>query len=170
MFGKAVMLALALSLSAFAQGRGGGGRGSGMGEMGSGEYTPRVQPKTKLQLFAEKLKLSSEQIDQVNTIFVATSQEMTPVRAQVDKSRSELAEAILEGKSQEDLNKMLEAHAGLEAQMDAMEAQAFAKVLALLKPNQQAKASQAFELMAGAFDRAPNQGGGRGGSGRRGGR
>ena len=46
-----------------------------------------------------------------------------------------------------------------------LEAEAVAKVFAILKPNQQAKAGQAFELMAGAFDRAdgPGQGGGRGG-------
>ena len=35
--------------------------------------------------------------------------------------------------------------------MTSIEAEAFGKLYALLKPNQQAKAPQAFELMAGMF-------------------
>jgi hypothetical protein len=42
--------------------------------------------------------------------------------------------------------------------MTGIEAEAFGKVYALLKPNQQSKAPQAFELMAGMF-----AGGGMGG-------
>jgi len=157
MAGRGVFIFMVLAAAAFAQ-RGGRG-GSGMSD--AGNYNPApAQPKTKLDLFAAKLKLSSEQVEQVNAILVATTQQMAPVRAQIDKSRGEIASAMLTGKSPEDLNHLLEAHTALEAQMDAVEADTFAKVLALLKPNQQAKAAQAFEFLAGAFDRGPGHGGG----------
>ena len=39
--------------------------------------------------------------------------------------------------------------------MTNIEAEAFGKIYALLKPNQQSKAPQAFELMAGMFAGAP---------------
>jgi hypothetical protein len=54
--------------------------------------------------------------------------------------------------------------------MTGIEAEAFGKLYALLKPNQQAKAPQAFELMAGMFAGGGMPGGGRGGEGRREGR
>ena len=54
--------------------------------------------------------------------------------------------------------------------MTGIEAEAFGKLYALLKPNQQSKALQAFELMAGLFAGTGMPGGGagrgRGGEGR----
>jgi hypothetical protein len=43
--------------------------------------------------------------------------------------------------------------------MARIEATTFAKVYGLLKPNQQAKAPQAFAEMAGFFQSTPNAGG-----------
>jgi hypothetical protein len=50
--------------------------------------------------------------------------------------------------------------------MTSIEAEAFGKLYALLKPNQQAKAPQAFELMAGLFAGGGMQGGAGRGRGR----
>ena len=84
------------------------------------------------------------------------------MRAELDKQRAQIAGAMIDGKTGDDLNKALADYAAAAAQMTKVEAEAFAKIYALLKPNQQAKADQAFELMAGMF--AGGQGG-RGGRG-----
>jgi hypothetical protein len=65
--------------------------------------------------------------------------------------------------SEDDIKKMMGEYATVCATMTGMEADAFGKIYALLKPNQQSKAPQAFELMAGMF-----AGGGMGGVGGRG--
>jgi hypothetical protein len=45
-------------------------------------------------------------------------------------------------------------YSALAAQMDGVEAEAFGKIYAMLKPNQQSKAEVGFELMAGMFESA----------------
>jgi 2-hydroxychromene-2-carboxylate isomerase len=79
-----------------------------------------------------------------------------------------IAKAMLGGASADDLKKSMDAYTSVAAQVTGLETKAFAKVCATLKPNQQAKAASAFELMAGLFIApAGGAGGGRGG-GRRG--
>jgi Spy/CpxP family protein refolding chaperone len=161
-------LAAALSVSfapaSFAQ-RGGGGMGNeggmggeGAGGMGSG--MPRVQRQSKLDMVADKLKLNKEQKDQVQTIFLAAMEESRPLGEQIIKGREVIAGAMINGKSADEIKKMLDQYAGLESQMTGIETKAFVKVYALLKPNQQSKAPAAFEMMAGMF--APQVGGARG--------
>jgi Spy/CpxP family protein refolding chaperone len=170
--------ALASSLAAtaaFGQ-RGGGGMGgeSGMGETGAGRSAgeggmgntsmstgmPRVQRQSKLDMIAEKLKLNKEQKDQVQTIFLAAMEESRPLGEQIMKGREAIAGAMIEGKSEGEIGKMLDQYAGLAAQMTGIETKAFAKLYAVLKPNQQPKAPAAFEIMAGMF--GAQTGGGRG--------
>jgi hypothetical protein len=57
--------------------------------------------------------------------------------------------------------------AALRAKIVAVEAKSFGKLYATLKPKEQAKAAQVFEVMAGMFDASGI--GGRGGRGPRGG-
>ncbi len=170
MFGRVLLAALLASTLASAQrGGGGGGRSRGGGDDMSGMGAMRPQRQTRAQQFADKLKLNNEQREQVDTIFRGVLEKAASVRSQVDKSRADIAGALIDGKSADEVKKMMEAHAALEAQMDLIETDAFAKICAILKPNQQAKAGQAFELMAGLFDRSIGGGGG-GGRGPRGGR
>ena len=61
--------------------------------------------------------------------------------------------------SEDDLKKLMGEYTTVSATMTGIEAEAFGKIYAMLKPNQQAKAPQAFELMAGMFAGGP--GGGR---------
>jgi Spy/CpxP family protein refolding chaperone len=168
--------ALATTMLAFAQ-RGGGGMGGGMGgEGGAGESGAgvgggggmgssgmgggmRVQRQSKLDAIAEKLKLNKEQKDQVQTIFLAALEESRPIGEQIMKGRETIAAAMITGKSEDDIRKMLDQFAGLAAQMTGIETKAFAKVYAVLKPNQQPKAPAAFEIMAGIF--GAQTGGGR---------
>ena len=160
--------AMAVTL-AFAQ-RGGGGMGgeggmgeSGAGRMGSGgmgSEMPRMQRQSKLDMIAEKLKLNKEQKGQVLTIFLAALEESRPLGEQIMKGREAIAGAMITGKSEDDIRKMMGLYAGLAAEMTGIETKAFAKVYALLKPNQQPKAPAAFEIMAGMF--GAQTGGGRG--------
>jgi len=154
-------------------GSGGMGRGnttgSGMGEgMGGGGGMPRRQ--SKFELFADKLKLKSDQKEEVQTIFSAAMEKAAPVRDQLGKGRQVIAQAMLAKASEDDIKKLLGQYATVSAQMTGIEAEAFGKVYALLKPNQQAKAAQAFEMMSGMFAGGMGGGGGMGrGRGNRGG-
>jgi hypothetical protein len=71
-----------------------------------------------------------------------------------------MGNAIIQKKSDEEMKPLLEAFTKVCAQMTAMEAEAFGKIYAGLKPNQQKNAAQAFELMAGMF--MPQMAGGAG--------
>jgi len=61
---------------------------------------------------------------------------------------------------------LMDAYTGVCAQMTVIEADAFGKVYATLKPNQQKNAAQAFELMGGLLMPVPAGGRGMGRQGR----
>ena len=144
-------------------GGGGGSRGGMSGDrMGEGMGGSMPRRMSKLELFAEKLKLKSDQKAQVEQIFSAAAEKAAPVRDQLNKGRQVIASAMLSKASDDDIKKLFIEYTGVESQMLGIEAEAFGKVYALLKPNQQGKAAQAFELMAGMF----SGGGGGGGRGR----
>ena len=142
----------------------GGSRGGGEMEGMSGGGMRMPQRQTRFEQFVDRLKLSKEQLEEAQKAFLAAAEAMGPMRQQLNQARVNIAGAIIEGKSADDIKKLQDAYAGVCAQMTAEQAKAFAKVYAALKPNQQAKAPQAFELIAGLYDH-PAAGGG---SGRRG--
>ncbi|HJZ97628.1 MAG TPA: hypothetical protein VKE70_14060 [Candidatus Solibacter sp.] len=153
-------------------GGGMGGRGgSGMGEgMGGGGAMPRPQRQSKPEMLAEKLKLKNDQKSEAEKILSAAMERATPVRNAINQQRQLLVNAILSKAGDDQIKKALADYTAMSAQMTGIEADAFAKLYAILKPNQQAKAAQAFEIMAGMF--TPNMGGGGGrnfGRGNRGG-
>jgi hypothetical protein len=175
MLARTVLAAILATTMALAQRGGGMGGEGGAGESGAGvggggrmgssgmeSGTPRVQRQSKLDTIAEKLKLNKEQKDQVQTIFLAALEESRPLGEQIMKSREAIAGAMITGKSEDDIKKMLDEYAGLSAQMTGIETKAFAKVYALLKPNQQKNAPVAFEIMAGMFGARAGGGTGRG--------
>jgi hypothetical protein len=143
-------------------GESGAGAGGRMGNSGMVSEMPRVQRQSKLDAIAEKLKLNKEQKDQVQTIFLAALEESRSLGEQIMKGREAIAGAMITGKSEDDIRKMLDEYAGLQAQMTGIETKAFAKVYALLKPNQQQKAPAAFEIMAGMFGAQTGRSRGRG--------
>ncbi len=163
MLGRLALAAVLAATLASAQ-RGGGGRGGGMGgdDMGGFGGGMRPQRRSKMQQFSDKLKLNKEQIEQVNTVLHDALEKAGPLSAQLENSRAQIAGAMIDGKSQDDITKLMDAHTALESQMDTIEADAFGKIFAMLKPNQQSKAGEAFELMTGVFDRVAAQQGGAG--------
>ena len=138
----------------------GRGAGGGTGGMGGGGM-PRVVRPSKLEMFADKLKLTKDQKEELLKILSAGREEAMPLRQPIEQERVNITESILNGKA-DVLKKSLDNYAVLMAQMASVEAKAFAKVLSTLKPNQASKSAQAFELLGGTFD-PPSRGMGRGG-------
>jgi len=182
MFLKAIFTGLAVATLALAQP--GGGSGGGMGSIGgAGKETGgtpagggggmRVAPKSKGELVAERLKLNKEQTSEVETILNSTLKESGPFVQELSKARAAYATALINGTSEADLAPIAKAVADAQFAMTGVEVRAFQQIVALLKPNQLAKAPEAFDVMAGIF--LPQGGGmgrgmGRGGRGAGGGR
>lgn len=130
-----------------AQGGGGGGQSTALSE------------------FAAKLKLDEKvQIPAVETIFTEAARAALPVSQAIGKARQQILDAELSGKA-DDLAAANAAYATAAAKMTTIETEAYGRVFAILKPNQQTKTKDAFPLMAGLFmtqGRAPrgNRGGG----------
>jgi Spy/CpxP family protein refolding chaperone len=166
MFVRLLLGAMLATALASAQGMGGGGggkggKGGGMNSMGGG--MPSQRP-TKLQEFADKLKLTKEQRDDLLGMVRAAVEQSAPLRDQLNQGRVAIAGAMIEGKSADDLKKLTDDYTSLAAQMTTIEAATFGKIYGTLKPNQQAKAGQAFELLVAVLDRPG--GGSTGGRGR----
>jgi hypothetical protein len=174
-FAKVFLTGIAVVALAVAQGQGpgggqmgagGGGRGGGMSDpgMSGGGVRASYRKETQADQMANRLKLTYDQKLEVNSIFEATTRDAAPIIQQVLKCRTDLANALLNGKSEADIAPFNDALRDAEFQMTGVEVKAFQKVVALLKPNQTSKAPEAFELMTDMF---VQQGRGRGGSGGR---
>jgi hypothetical protein len=132
-----------------------GGAG-GMGGMGgdaamSGTMSP-VRRQSKQDILFDKLKLNKGQKEEATKILSAAMEKAAPTRDVLAKGRVIIANTITGKASEDELKKLLGEYATVSATMTAIEAEAFGKLYALLKPNQQAKAPQAFEVLAGIFD------------------
>jgi hypothetical protein len=167
MLQKLIVAGLLVAAVGFAQeGMGGGGmgggrqRGGGMEGMSEGGMV-RTQRQSRTDQIAEKLKLNKEQKEQMLAIFSAAREKATPISAQLFKQRAEIATAMINGTTGDDLQKLLADYSATAAQLTGVEAEAFGKIYATLKPNQQKNAGPAFELIAGVFSVT-----GRGGQGR----
>ena len=140
-------LAMASTLS-LAQSRGGGGGGGDMGGMGGegmgGGGGMRMQRPSKFDQIADKLKLNKEQKEQAQSIMDAAREEAAPLREELPKARLNIADALVNAKGDEELKKAQDAYSAVVAKMTGIEAKAFGKIYALLKPNQQSRAGQAW--------------------------
>jgi Spy/CpxP family protein refolding chaperone len=162
MFVRLLLTAALLSTLALAQGGGGmkGGGGGGTNDMGMGGGGMRTQRPSKFDQIADKLKLSKEQREQAQTIVDAAREEAAELRESLVKARLGIADALVNAKGDDEVKKAQDAYATEVAKMTGLEAKAFGKIYALLKPNQQSKASQAWDLMADMFS-SSGRGGGR---------
>jgi len=166
MFGKLLLtgiISLGCALAQMDAGPGaGGGRNSvgnmGGGDMGGGPGGGMPRRANKVEQIADKLKLNKEQKEDFAKILSAARERAMTVRTEMDKARADLAGAYIDG-NPDNIAKLTANYATVAAKMTAVEAEAFGKIYAELKPNQQGKAEQAFEMMAGIFT-APAAGGG----------
>ncbi len=164
---------LAAGFASAQGGRGGGGGGGGEEGMGGGGGMgggmPQMRRQSRQDMLFDKLKLNKEQKEQATQILSAAMEKAAPTRDLLTKGRVVIANAITGKASEDEVKKMLGEYAAVSTTMTGIEADVFAKLYALLKPNQQAKAPQAFELLAGMFAGGGMQGGGRGRGGQGGG-
>lgn len=145
-----------------APGGGGGGGGAGQSGLPSDINAPRTIP----QQFASKLKLDNAQKPVVDQILTAAANQAAPSAARMLQARQRLLNAVV-NKNEDEIKATQEAYASAAADVARIEGAAFAKVYAMLKPNQQKEAPQAFALLAGLFSNPPAGGGAeRGGRGR----
>ena len=145
---------------------GGGGRGSMEGPEGSGRpMGMRAQKETKADQMLNRLKLSKDQKSEFATILESTAKDAAPVIQQLMQSKNARASAMVNGKSDAELDSLAKAMSGAQFQMTGVEVMAFKRIVGLLKPNQAAKSPEVFELMADIF--LPPAGAGGGGGGRR---
>ncbi len=131
-----------------AQGKKGGG-GGGMGGMDM----PRMPRQSRLDMIADKLKLSKEQKEEAGKIFDSAQEKATPLNEQIRNGRGRVTEMLLSGKnSGPDWDNLMKAFTAVLAQEEAIETGAFQKVYASLDDKQKAKAAPVFEdLIAGMF-------------------
>ena len=148
---------------ASAQGKkGGGGSNSSMGDMGM-----RSQRQSRIDMIADKLKLTKDQKDDISKIFDNAQEKAAPLNEQVRNGRSKVTELLIAGKnSGEDWDNLMKAFTAVLAQQEALEVDAYQRMYAALDEKQKTKAAPVFEeLMAGMFagrdwKRAPGGGGG----------
>jgi len=180
MFRRLLLSTVLLSTVALAQGgmggMGGGGQGGmgggmggerggrgegGMGEMGGG--MPRGQRQSRFDQIADKLKLNKDQREKAQTILDAGREAAGSLRESMLKARLGIADAMLNAKGDDEVKKAQDAYSAEVAKLTTVEAKTFGSIYALLKPNQQAKAAQAWDLMADIFSSsARGRGQGRG--------
>jgi hypothetical protein len=138
----ATLVAVAASPTLALAQRGGGGGQSG---------APPMSMATPFEQFTEKLRLDSKtQIPQVQAIMTESAKGAAPIATSMLKIREQLINLEL-GNNAAGKPPALASYTAAAAKMAAAEAAAFAQVFASLKPNQQERAADAFDRMAGFF-------------------
>jgi hypothetical protein len=162
----AAVLAAGLALAQ----RGGGGlsrdEGGIANAIGNGGGKAQVRPLTREDTLFDKLKLDKEQREEAAKILSTAREKAAPTRDLLTKGRIAVANAITGKASDGELKALLDQYTAVNATVTGIEAEAFGKLYALLKPNQQSKAPQTFELMTGMFAEGGPGGGTGDGSGR----
>ncbi len=106
---------------------------------------------TPFEDFTGKLKLDSKtQLPQVQAIMTEGAKGAAPIVADLLKQREQLINLEL-ANNPTGKPPVLAAYVATATKMAQAEAEAFAKVYALLKPNQLERATEAFDRMAGFF-------------------
>src|ERR1035438_6194390 len=144
MLSRILLAGLVASTLAFAQ-RGGGGRGGSNMSGGVGE--------TRMDRLTSALKLSKDQRKEIKAAMDDAQKQATPIYQQLPKSHLAIAQAIADGKSQEEIDKAVHHQAELETQIASIELRAFAKTVVLLEPDQkQVGIPLIFALVRGVFN------------------
>jgi hypothetical protein len=142
---------------------------SGMGNEDTGAPRLALDEPLPGEKLIDKLKLDGKtQAPEVRLLLMDASRDAAPVGQKMLELRQRLINLELQKKPDE-IAPAVEAYAAAAAEMAAIEARTFAKIYALLKPNQQPNAPQAFAIMSGMFQPPPPRGGGGRGAQRGGG-
>lgn len=121
------------------------------GGANAGAPSPPQRAPTTFDRFAGRLKLDKKtQLPAVQQAFAEAQKDSAPVGQQMLQIRQQLVTAALANKPEE-TKAGLEAYTAAAATMAGIEARAFAKVYAMLEPDQRSRTPEAFALMAGMF-------------------
>jgi Spy/CpxP family protein refolding chaperone len=104
-----------------------------------------------LDRFADALRLTKPQKSMMKDVFDAAQKEAEPVRNQIQKSRGDIATAIISKKSQQEVDPLLAQYGTLMAQMAGIELRALGQVVDALTPDQQKRVGPVFAQMSGIF-------------------
>ncbi len=131
---------------------GGGGRGSRGGDMSDigGGGMPRAMP-TPMERLTTMFTLTKDQKKQVKSIMDDAQKEAVPVKEQITKGRTAIAEAVAAGKSGDEITAAINQTAAAQTQMTQIELGAFLKIYQALDKDQQAKAGMLPAMMNGIF-------------------
>lgn len=132
-----------------------GGGGMGRGRGGGGDSMDRGpmmgRPSNRLDVMSEMLKLDKDQKKQVKSIMDDGQKEAAPLKEEMLKTRTAIADAVAAGRKGDDLKPSLDAYAAAEVKMHQIELGAFARIYQLLEKDQQSKAGPIFGMMSGVF-------------------
>ena len=135
---------------------------SGMGNEDTGAPKLSLSEPLPGEKMIDRLKLDDKtQAPEVRLLLMDASREATSSGQKMLELRQTLVNLALQDKADE-MKAATEAYAAAATEMAGIEARAFTKIYALLKPNQQSNAPQAFAIMAGIFQPSSSRGGGRG--------
>jgi hypothetical protein len=146
MFFRLLLAGILATSLASAQRGGGGGRGGS-----SGPIMPMGSTPDKLGILTDTFKLTKDQKKLVKTVLDEGQKEAAPLRDEAAKSRQAIGEAVSAGKSQDEIDKLVKSHAGIETQMAGIEMKAFARIFKELDKEQQPRAQILFQMMNGIF-------------------
>jgi Spy/CpxP family protein refolding chaperone len=145
MFFRLLLAGILATTMASAQ-RGGGGKNAA-----SGPIIPMNSQPDKLTTISDNLKLDKDQKKLVKTILDEGQKEAAPLRDEAVKSRQAIGEAVVTGKSQDQIDQLVKSHAAIESQMAGIEMKTFVKIYQGLDKDQQPRAQVLFQMMNGIF-------------------
>ncbi len=132
---------------------------SGMGNEDTGAPRLNLQQPSPTEQLIDRLKLDGKtQAPEVRLLLMDANREAASSGQKMLELRQRLVNLALQNKPDE-MAPVVEAYAAAAADMAAIEARTFTKIYALLKPNQQSSAPQAFAIMAGMFQAPPPRAG-----------
>ena len=145
MFFRLLLTGILAATLASAQ-RGGGGRSGA-----SNAPVMMGNQSDKLTILSDNLKLTKDQKKLVRTVLDEGQKEAAPLRDQVAKGRQAIGEAVSAGKTQNEIDQLVQSHAAIESQMAGIEIRAFVKIYRELDKDQQTRAQILFQMMNGMF-------------------
>ena len=100
---------------------------------------------------AQKLNLTDSQKAQARSILDSARTSAKPIAQQLRQEQTALHEAVKAGRPDADIDRLSSQVGNLEGQMTAIRSKAFAKVYALLTPEQRTQADQMHQQRRGMF-------------------
>lgn len=145
-----LMVVLSAGLVSLALAQRGGGGLRGQEDIGPGYGAPTGQ--SRLDRIGDMLHLNRDQKKSVQQICDAAQKEAASLREQIDASRAKVAEAMVNQKSQAEIDQFLASHGTLLAQMTEVELRAFAQIVGTLKEDQKKNLAPLLIMLTGMFN------------------